>query len=516
MFDVLITGGRVVDGSGLPWYRADVGIDGDSITAIGALGKDEAKIRIDARGKVVAPGMIDAHVHGDLVLLADPYHEPAVRQGVTTYIIGQDGVAMAPAAKTTLEYMRGYTAGFNGNFPTPGRSWSSMGEYLEQFNGQCAINAACLVPNGNVRMEVMGLETRPPTARELTAMRRLVHQAMEEGAIGLSTGLDYIPSRYAETEELIALCQEIAPFGGVYVTHMRGYSPETVMAAMEEVERIGREANCGVHISHFNSKAGQVIPKLDAMRSAGVDTSFDLYCYLFGSTILGMIALPADVQQGGIAATLDRLRDPATRKNLESWFAAPRMPLHSVRLGSVPAKEYAHLEGLTLEAAAKAMNQPIGELVCNVLCATNMATNCVAPHDSRRTEQDIQDLMRHPTMMAGSDGIYIGGKPHPRGTGCFARYLGHYVRTGVWSLEEAVMKGAYHCARRFGLNDRGLLKPGLAADVIVFDPAQIADRSTFDDGKNLAVGMEHVMVNGKLVLHDGKRTTALPGRGLRP
>ena len=252
------------------------------------------------------------------------------------------------------------------------------------------------------------------------------------------------------------------------------------------------------------------------MRAAGVDTTFDLYCYLFGSTILGMIALPADVQQGGIQATLDRLHDPATRKNLEKWFTSPRIPLEKVRLGSIPAKDYAHLEGLTLEAAAKAMKQPIGEFVCNVLCTTKMATNCVAPHDSRRTEQDIQGLMRHPTMMAGSDGIYVGGKPHPRGTGCFARYLGHYVRSGVWSLEEAVMKGAYHCARRFGLKDRGLLKQGFAADVIVFDPAQIADRSTFDDGKTLAAGMDHVFVNGVPVLTEGKRTQSLPGRGLRP
>ncbi|MCE9530944.1 MAG: D-aminoacylase [Planctomycetes bacterium] len=515
MFDLLITNGRVVDGSGLPWFRADVGITGDRITAIGRFPNAEARQRIDAKDSVVAPGMIDAHVHGDLVLLADAPHEPAVRQGVTTYIIGQDGVAMAPASAPTLEYMRRYTAGFNGNFPTPGMQWSSLDEYLNQFKGRSSINAACLIPNGNLRMDVMGLETRVPTAKELDEMRRMVREAMEQGAVGFSTGLDYIPSRYAETEELIELCKEITPFGGVYVTHMRAYSPEKVIEAMDEVERIGKESGCAVHISHFNSLADQVIPKLDSMRAAGVDVTFDLYCYLYGSTILGMIALPPEVQIGGIEPTLKRLADPATREKLKPWFAAPRVPLENVRLGSVPAAEYRNLEGETLEAAAKLTGKSIGDLVCDLLLATGMATNCVVRHNARRQEEDITKLMRHPSMMSGSDGIYIGGKPHPRGTGCFAKYIGHYVRNGTWPLEEAIMKSSYHVARRHGLGDRGLVREGMAADVIIFDPATINDRSTFDDGKSLATGMEHVIVNGQLVLHNGSRTANRPGRGLR-
>lgn len=515
MFDLLITGGRIVDGSGLPWFRGDVGITGERISAIGIFHNAEAKHTLDATGKIVAPGMIDAHVHGDLALLADPMHEASVRQGVTCHILGQDGVAMAPAAHATLEYMRRYTAGFNGNFPTPGLEWSSIEEYLNVFKGHCAINAATLIPNGNIRMDVMGLETRPPTPHELKVMRRRVRKGMEQGAVGLSSGLDYIPSRYASTEELIALCEEIAPYGGVYVTHMRSYSPENVIKSMEEVERIGREAGCAVHISHFNSLADQVIPKLDAMRAAGIDATFDLYCYLFGSTILGMIALPPDVQEGGIEATLARLKEPATRANLQEWFQAPRVPLEKVRLASVPTREYQNLEGQTLEDAARSLGKSIGDLVCDLLLATQMATSCIAPHNQRRTEEDIRKLMKHPGMMAGSDGIYIGSKPHPRGCGCFARYLGHYVRECVWSLEEAVMKCSNHIARRFGLRDRGVLRPGMAADVIVFDAQTIADRSTFDEGKMLADGMAHVVVNGQVILQSGRRTPLLPGRGLR-
>ena len=324
MFDILIQGGRVVDGSGLPPFRADVGLIGDRIEAVGRFPAAEARTRIDATGKVVAPGFVDAHVHGDLALFADPAHEAAIRQGVTTYIIGQDGVAMAPASPSTLDYMRRYTAGFNGNFPTPGRTWNSLSEYLDQFNRQVAVNVACLVPNGNIRMEVMGLDPRPSTTDERMQMRRLVRRAMEEGAVGLSSGLDYIPSLYADADELIALCQEIAPFGGVYVTHTRGYAPHTIEAALDEVRRIGLGADCAVHISHFNSLAEQAIPMMDAMARAGADVTFDLYCYLYGSTILGMLALPPIAMAGGVDATLARLREPSFLRtcSLSRRFAA--------------------------------------------------------------------------------------------------------------------------------------------------------------------------------------------------
>src|SRR5262245_46329759 len=246
MFDILITNGRVVDGSGLPWYWGDVGVRGDRVAAVGKLAGVEAAVRIDAAGKVVAPGFIDAHVHGDLMLLADPLHEPAIRQGVTTYILGQDGVAMAPASPTTLDHMRRYTAGFSGGAQPstaellPKDRHLSVDEYLSLFDRRTALNVATLVPNGNVRLEVVGLDTRPARTNDIEQMARLVRAGMEQGAVGLSSGLDYIPSRYADTEELTRLCQEIAPFGGVYVTHMRGYSPANVLASMDEVFHIGR------------------------------------------------------------------------------------------------------------------------------------------------------------------------------------------------------------------------------------------------------------------------------------
>ena len=515
MFDVLIRNGRVVDGSGLPWVRADVGITGDRVTAVGPLGSATAKTVVDAAGKVVCPGFIDAHVHGDLALLADPRHEAGVRQGVTTHVLGQDGVAFAPGTADTQRYMREYTAGFNGNFPTPGKEWHGVADYLARFDGACAINACTLIPNGNVRMDVMGLDPRKPTAAELAAMRRLVREGMEQGAVGVSSGLDYVPSLYADEDELTAMCEEITPFGGVYVTHMRGYNGEKAPPALREVFNIGRRAGCGVHVSHFNCLAAQTIPLLDAARAGGVDVTFDLYCYLFGSTIVAMLTLPPEVLEGGVAATVARLRDPAVRRSLEAAFDNPRFPIETIRLASIPSAEYRHLEGKGMVAAAEEAGKPLVEFVCDLLIATNLAAGCVIRHFAERQDADVLALMRHPLMMAGSDGIYVGGRPHPRGTGCFARYLGHHVRAGDWPLEEAVMKCSHHAARRFGLKDRGLLREGFAADVVVFDPAAVADRSTYADGTALAVGVDHVLVNGVPVLLHGERTAALPGRGLR-
>jgi N-acyl-D-amino-acid deacylase len=517
-FDVLIANGWVVDGTGNPAFRADVGIRGDRIAAVGRLGAASARVTLDAANRVVAPGFIDTHVHGDLAVLMDPLHEPAIRQGVTTYLVGQDGVAMAPASPAVLDYMCRYTAGFSGGAEWPSRpesgqlKWNSIGEYLDCVNRRCAVNIATLIPNGNVRMEVMGLATRPPTAEESSSMARHIRDGMEQGAVGLSSGMDYIPSLYAQEDELGELCRAIAPYGGVYVTHMRGYDPKRVRGALEEVFRIGRKGGVPVHISHFNSRADLVLPLVDEAVRSGLEVTYDLYCYLAGSSILAMVTLPPAVQEGGPEPTLERLRDPAVRKRLPEWFATRPRPIEDVRLSYVAAPQYRHLEGKTLGEAAGGAD--MADFLCELLLASRLAAGCVVGHIDR-TEDDLRALMNHPAMMAGSDGIFTGRFPHPRGTGCFARYLGKYVREGTWRLETAVARLSSHAANRYGLRDRGLLHEGKAADVVVFDPATIADRSTFDDGKPLAVGVEHVLVNGELVLHSGQRTPALPGRGLR-
>ncbi|MBY0228160.1 MAG: amidohydrolase family protein, partial [Gemmataceae bacterium] len=386
------------------------------------------------------------------------------------------------------------------------KTWSSIAEYLAAFDGASAVNVATLVPNGNVRLEAMGLETRPPTEDELREMRRLVREGMEQGAVGLSSGLDYIPSLYASEAELASLCEEIAPFGGVYVTHMRRYDPDGVLASLDDVFGIGRSARCPVHVSHFNSRADLVLLKLDE-----ADATFDLYCYLAGSSILGMYCLPPWVQEGGIDATVERLTKKETRQRLEEWFDEKRAHLATVRLSYIAAPGWKVHEGMTLPEASSG---DVGDFLCELLIASRMAAGCVVPH-RRRGEEDIIALMRDRRMLGGSDGIFTGSRPHPRGCGCFARYLGHHVRAGTWTLETAVHRLSGATARRFGLKDRGELRAGMAADAIVFDAARIADRSTYEDGGALAEGMAHVVVNGVPVLRDGERTEAMPGRGLR-
>jgi N-acyl-D-amino-acid deacylase len=517
MLDLIIRNGWVIDGTGGPPFRADVGLLDSLISEVGPLGHVEGVPTLDASGLYVVPGFIDTHVHGDLMLLADPVHLPALRQGVTTYIIGQDGSAFAPASPPTMDYMRRYTAGFNGNPPELPYDWNTVEEYLARFDRTTALNVAYLVPNGNVRMEVMGLDTRAANDDEIRAMRRLVREGMDAGAVGLSTGLDYIPSRYADAREIAALCEAITPEGGVYVTHMRAYGPNAAVG-MREVYEICERSGVAGHVSHYNGPADLLLPLIDQGRSRGLDLTFDTYPYLAGSTILGMVALPPWVQEGGIEPTLGRLADPVVRARLNAeWFSSPTpYPLDSTTIAMVANPSWQWAEGLTVVEAARRAGRPPGDFVCEILLESAMAVGIVGYRPGDRTEEDIRAILRHPAHMAGSDGIFRGGSPHPRGWGAFARYLGHHTRTlGDYTWEEAVTHLASHAARRYRLTDRGLVRPGYAADLALFDPATVQDRSTYAAGRTLAEGVRHVFVNGTLVLHDGEPTGATPGRALR-
>ncbi|QDV36474.1 N-acyl-D-amino-acid deacylase family protein [Tautonia plasticadhaerens] len=516
-FDVLIKGGQVVDGTGAPPYSADVGLLDSSIAEVGRLPGAEANQVIDAAGLYVVPGFIDAHVHGDLMLLADPVHRPALKQGVTTYIIGQDGVAFAPASKPTLDYMRRYTHGFNGNPDSIEYDWSSVPEYLSRFDRTTALNVAFLIPNGNVRMEVMGLDTRPATDDELRAMRRIVREGLDAGAVGLSSGMDYIPSLYADVREISALCEELAPVDGVYVSHIRGYGPRAPQG-VGEIAEVAKNSGAAVHISHYNGPAELLLGLVDRHRAEGVDLTFDSYPYLVGSTILGMVSLPSWVQEGGIEATVARLSDPRIRAQLHSeWFSeAIPYPLDSITLTMVANPDDRWAEGMNLIEASKQAGVSPGDFVCDVLVRSGMAVGIFGARAGDRTEADIRAILRHPAHMAGSDGIFCGSHPHPRGWGAFARYLGYHTRElGDYDWGSAMVHLAGHAARRYRLTDRGLIRPGFAADLAVFDPIAVTDRSTYASGRTEAEGVRHVFVNGTLALFDGEPTGATPGRALR-
>jgi N-acyl-D-amino-acid deacylase len=517
VFDLLLKRGWVIDGSGALPFRADVGILGEKIAAVGRLEGAEAARTLDVNDLYVVPGFIDAHVHGDAMLLADPVHLPALRQGVTTYIIGQDGSSFAPASAGTMDYMRCYTAGFNGNPSTVTYDWQSVEQYLSRFDRRTALNVAYLIPNGNVRMEVMGLDPRAATDAELAAMQKIVRAGMEAGAVGLSTGLDYIPSRYADAREIAALCEAIVPYDGVYVTHMRAYGAEAPRG-VEEVYTIARASGVAAHVSHYNGPADILLPLVDQGRALGLDLTYDTYPYLAGSTILGMVALPPEVQEGGIERTLERLADPAERRKLnEEWFSKPTpYPLDQIALAMVPNPDYHWAEGLRIPEAAQQAGVNPGDFVCDILLACRMAVGIVGFRPGERTESDVRAILRHPAHMAGSDGIFCGGFPHPRGWGAFARYLGYHTRELLdYSWPDAVTHLSAHAARRFRLLDRGLIRTGMAADIAVFDPATVVDRSTYAAGRTLAEGVIHVVVNGTLALEGYQPTGALSGRAIR-
>ncbi len=517
-YDLIAKGGWVVDGTGGPAFRADVAVLDTMIAAVGHLGDSSAARVLDATGLYVVPGFIDAHVHGDLMLLADPVHLPALRQGITTYVIGQDGCSFAPGSPATIDYMRRYTAGFNGNPASVATDWTNVESYLARFDRRVAVNVAYLIPNGNVRIEVMGHDPRPATDAELTAMQRLVRQGMDAGAVGLSTGLDYLPSRHADAREIAALCSAIVPEDGVYVTHMRAYGRAAAIG-MDEVVDIARRSGVAAHVSHFNGPADILLPLVDRALGEGLDVTYDTYPYLAGSTILGMVALPAWVQEGGIEATLGRLADPAVRARLKSeWFAdpEPQYPLAKMHLATVADPAWRWAEGLTVTDAAGRAGLDPGDFVVDVLLASALAVGVVNFRANDRTEADVRAILRHPAHMAGSDGIFVGGFPHPRGWGAFARYLGHHTRElGDYTWPEAITHLATHAARRFRLTDRGLVRPGFVADLALLDPRAVADRSTYAAGRTLAEGVRHVVVNGVLALLDGEPTGATPGRALR-
>ena len=512
--DILIRGGTVIDGTGSEPRPADVAIQGGRITAVEPLNGAQAKAVYDVPGRYVVPGFIDTHVHGETALLQNGVHEPALRQGVTTYLLGQDGTSVAPGRRETIDYVRRYFAAINGDPRGLDWHWRSVAEYLERFEGTSTVNVAYLVPNANVRLDVMGHEPRTATAEEMRRMQRIVAEGLEQGAVGLSSGLDYLPSRLADTEELAALCEPVARAGGVYVTHMRGYG-ERAPEGMAEVRDIARRSGVAAHVSHYAGPGEPLAALLDSARAEGVDVTFDSYPYTASSTILSMLVLPAWAQQGGLDATLARLANPRVRPRLRAEIAARTSVFDQATLANVAAAKYTWAEGLTIAGAAERLDTDPGELVCELLLASRLDVGVVVER-ADRDEEDLRALHRHPAHMAGSDGIFFGGRPHPRGWGTFARYLARYTRDlGDWDWPEAVRHLSSRAAQRLGLTDRGELRPGMAADVVVLDPNAIYDRATYGRPRRPASGVEVVVVNGVVALVGRAPTGETPGRALR-
>jgi dihydroorotase/N-acyl-D-amino-acid deacylase len=530
-YDVVIADGRIVDGTGNPWFYGDVAIRGDRVVAVGRVDRAGARRVVEAKGLVVAPGFVDMLGQSETALLIDPRAQSKVYQGVTTEITGEGG-SIAPQNDYTIAEQRPFLDHFHLTV-----DWRTLGEYFARFErDRPAVNLATYVGAAQVRQYVLRDEDRAPTPEELDRMRALVEQAMRDGAVGLSTALIYAPGNYAKTEELVELAKVAARYGGVYATHMRNVG-DSEMAAIDEAIRIGREANIPVEIFHLKvagkqnwGKMSAVLAKIEAARAEGIDVTADQYPYVAGATSLGA-SLPPWVHEGGNAKFVERLRDPAVRERLKREVRAhePGWDDFYVHVGggegilvaSVLDRSLAKYEGKRISEVARMMGKADElDALIDLVVADNGQAGAIY---FLMSEDDVRLALQRPWVGVGSDhqavaldGPLAEGRAHPRGFGTFPRILGHYVRAeGVLTLEQAVRKMTSLAANRVHLADRGLLKAGFFADVVVFDPAAIRDVATFEDPNRLSTGVRYVLVNGELVLDDGRQTGARPGRALR-
>lgn len=526
MHDILIRGAAVVDGTETPRYTADVAVTGETITAIGS-GLGAARRVIDADGLMLSPGFIDMHAHSDLQVFLNPEHPSRITQGVTCEVIGQDGLSYAPVSDDTLAVVRRQIAGWNTDPEDFDFSWRTVGEYLDYIDAaKVATNLAYLVPHGLLRALTRGFDDGVATPAEVERMQAILAQGLREGAAGLSTGLTYTPAMYADGAELDALLRTTARHGGYFSPHHRSYGAGAMEAYREMID-LSRATGCPLHLAHATlnfgpnkGRAPELLALLDEAVAAGADVSLDTYPYLPGATTLSAI-LPSWVAAGGADAVLDRLRDPDSlariREHLEHTGSdgchGVIAEWHTIEISGVGNAALAGYVGRTIERIAADEGRDPFDVCIGILLDDRLATG-ILQHVGH--EENVRAIMRHPRHTGGSDGLLVGGKPHPRAWGTFARYLGHYSRElGLMSLEECVGHLTGRAARRLRLVRRGLIREGYAADLALFDPETVIDRATYDAPRTPAAGFTHVLVRGVPALDDGQLTGARAGGALR-
>jgi dihydroorotase/N-acyl-D-amino-acid deacylase len=529
-FDLVILNGRIIDGTGGPWYSGDIGIRNGRIAAIGRLETAHATRRIDAQGNVVAPGFIDMLGQSELTILVEPHLPSKIFQGITTEITGEGG-SVAPLNDAIIQADR---VGYEHLKITP--DWRTLSQYFARLERQgMGINLATYVGATQVRRMVLGDEDRKPTPAELDRMKALVRESMEQGAVGVSTSLQYAPAPYATTEELIALAAEAAPYGGVYATHMRSEG-DGVMTALDEAITIGRTARLPVEIWHLKAAGKKnwgrmkgIVARIDEARASGVDVSANTYAYPAWFNSMSAF-VPPWAHDGGDEKLLLRLKDPKMRERIKKELQSPggswdnewqEIPgPEAVTICVVQNAELRNLQGKTLAQVAQLWNQDPIDALMDLLIKDHAYTYVAV---FGMSESDISLALSQPWVSVDNDsqGTAPTGPlglehPHPRAYGTFPRILRKYVREEhLLTLPQAIQKFTALPAQRMRLTDRGVLKHGMWADIVVFDPDRITDRATFEDPNQLSVGMEYVLVNGVPVIAEGKATSALPGKVLR-
>ena len=527
-FDLVIANGRILDGTGAPWFRGDVGIKGDRITAVGDLSAAAATRRIDARDHMVAPGFIDMLGQSEMTLLADNRAESKIRQGITSEITGEGGSA-APVTEATLQDQRAWLDKYKIKV-----DWTDFRGYFDALRrARPALNLGSFVGAAQIRQVVLGSEDVQPTAEQLRRMEGLVETAMQQGALGVSSSLIYPPGSYAQTAELVALARVAARHGGVYASHIRDEASHE-MEALEEAITIGREANIPVEIWHLKvagrlnwGRMKDVVARIERARAEGLDVTADMYPYVASGNGLDA-TVPQWAQAGGVDAMIKRFHDPASRARIlreireghgGEWDGWKGRPPEDILIVSVLDPSLAKWTGKRLSQVAAEMGKPPEEALIDLVEA-DRANVFVARFSMN--EDDLQYALRRSWVAidldAGGfslDGPFGTSKHHPRALGTMPRVIGHYARDlKLFPIEEAVRKMTSLPARRMGLSDRGLLRPGMAADVVVFDPEKIRDVATFEEPNVYSEGVEHVVVNGRVVLDGGRMTGERPGRPL--
>ena len=522
--DLLLDGGTVIDGTGAPGVPGRVGIAGDRLVVPAPDEELEAGRVIDVSGHAVAPGFIDVHSHGGLVILAEPRHEAKVRQGVTTELIGVDGNGYAPFPDPAdLADFVVLNGGLDGR-PDISFDWSTVAGQLDRYDGHVSVNVATVVGNTPLRIAALGWDDVPADGRAIEDQRARLREAMEDGAFGLSTGLDYPPGAYATTEELAAIAEVSAELGGIYHTHVRYPLGDGFLDPFREAIEIGRRSGAPAHITHFYHRATfpgppeAMLALVDDARAEGLDVSFDLYPYEWSSTRL-LIMLPTWIQAGGIRPLMERLADRSIRDRIRDemrargrMFAGDRS-WDALRIGALTRPEHLEWEGRTLGELMAATGRDAVDAICDLLLAEDLRVNQVTPGPHF---DGIRPFLQHEASMIGTDGVLIGARPSPRTYGSYPRILGQLVREERWlGLEAAIHRMTGAPAARLGLTDRGRIADGLMADLVVFDPATVRTPATYDEPRQFPEGIPMVIVNGVPVVDGGEHTGATPGRALR-
>ena len=524
-FDLILAGGQLLDGTGTPAVAADLGMIGEKIEAIADLSRAQARRVIPLQGLTLAPGFIDTHTHSEGALLHDPQHANGLRQGITTEIVGLDGMSWAPLSPPNFRLYARYLGGILGDPPLE-LDMSSIAAFRAHYHRKAAINVACLVPHGALRLELLGFRDLPLREEALQTAGRMVRQGIEQGAVGFSTGAAYYPGYWADTRELVELCRALREAGGVYVNEPRVGTPERAFGGggiLEGLE-VARQSGAPVHFAHLRTteqtagRLQELTAPIDRAQDQGVDCTMDIYPYPSGSSI-AVSFLPGDMQEGGPDAILERLADPGRRRAIEDHLENRLFaPLEPVTFSYLPSNS--HLEGTSLAEAARRRGASPAQTLCDLLLEEELKVGYLnAPPSSpalrQAIDRDCLQLLARPDAMACSDITPLGSAPHPRCYGAFPRFLGRLRRRyRRLSLESMVQRMTDLPARRFGLTRRGRLQRGYFADLVVFDPDRVTDTATYQDPRRFPEGIPWVVVNGQVAVEGGRCTGILAGQAV--